>query len=171
MELNNIATQSTPWPFQVVDSLDDVIVPISLFIGILIAIQLSPRNKYTIAFANGTLIFVATRYIIWRLLTINTAHALSFAMSLLIYLYELLLVVILYAEFIPSTSYEPSKRKLEADNYQATIHAEKDSVDIGHLEKRGIPSWQSSTKKRLTGAKGSTKLHIKMTGKGSGGFR
>jgi hypothetical protein len=41
----------------------------------------------------------------------------------------------------------------------------------GHLEKRGIPSRQSSTKKRLTGAKGSTKLHIKMTGKGSGGFR
>jgi cellulose synthase (UDP-forming) len=130
VELNNIATKSTPWPFQVVDALDDVITPISLFIGILIAIRLSPRNKYTIAFANGTLIFVATRYIIWRLLTINTAHALSFAMSLLIYLYELLFVMILYAEFIPSTSFDPGKRKLEADKWQATTHAEKDSVDI-----------------------------------------
>ena len=130
VELNNIATKSTPWPFQVVNALDDVITPISLFIGILIAIRLSPRNKYTIAFANGTLIFVATRYIIWRLLTINTAHALSFAMSLLIYLYELLFVVILYAEFIPSTSFDPGKRKLEADKWQATTHAEKDSVDI-----------------------------------------
>jgi len=129
VELNNIATKSTPWPFQIIDSFGDVIAPIGLFIAILIAIRLSPRNKYTIAFANGTLIFVATRYIIWRALTINTAHALSFAMSLLIYLYQLLFVVILYAEFIPSTSYDPSKRKLEADEWQA-IHAQKSTVDI-----------------------------------------
>jgi cellulose synthase (UDP-forming) len=130
VELNNIANKSSPWPFQAADSLDDVIMPIGMFVGILIAIRLSPRNKYTIAFANGTLIFAATRYIIWRLLTINTAHALSFCMSLLIYLYELLFVVILYAEFIPSTSYDPVKRKLEADTWQATIHAEESSVDI-----------------------------------------
>jgi hypothetical protein len=87
VELNNIATKSTPWPFQIIDFFDDVITPISLFIAVLIAIRLSPRNKYTIAIADGTLIFVATRYIIWRMLTINTAHALSFAMSMLIYLY------------------------------------------------------------------------------------
>jgi hypothetical protein len=124
VELNNIATKSTPWPFQIIDSLDDVITPIGLFIAILIVIRLSPRNKYTIAFANGTLIFVATRYIIWRMLTINTAHALSFAMSMLIYLYEFLFVVILYAEFLSSTSYDPGKRKLEADKWQA-IHAQK----------------------------------------------
>ncbi len=130
VELNNIATKSTPWPFQIIDSLDDVITPIGLFIAILIAIRLSPRNKYTIAIANGTLIFVATRYIIWRMLTINTAHALSFAMSMLIYLYELLFVVILYAEFLPSTSYDPGKRKLEADKWQQIIHAEISSVDI-----------------------------------------
>ena len=129
VELNNIATKSTPWPFQVIDSFDDVIAPIGLFIAILIAIRLSPRNKYTIAFANGTLIFVATRYIIWRTLTINTAHTLSFAMSMLIYLYELLFVVILYADFIPSTRYDPNKRKLEADKWQAIL-APKSTVDI-----------------------------------------
>ena len=129
VELNNIATKSTPWPFQVIDSFDDVIAPIGLFIAILIAIRLSPRNKYTIAFANGTLIFVATRYIIWRTLTINTAHALKFAMSMLIYLYELLFVVILYAEFIPSTRYDPNKRKLEADKWQAIL-APRSTVDI-----------------------------------------
>ena len=38
-------------------------------------------------------------------------------------------MVILYAEFIPSTSYDPSKRKLEADEWQA-IHAKKSTVDI-----------------------------------------
>jgi cellulose synthase (UDP-forming) len=130
VELNNIETKSIPWIFQVNDALRDVIAPISLFILILVGINICPRNKYTIAFANGTLIFVATRYIIWRLLTINTAHILSFTMSLLIYLYELLFVVILYAEFIPSTSYEPNKRKREADRLTAAMDEELATVDI-----------------------------------------
>jgi hypothetical protein len=67
-------------------------------------------------------------------------------------------------------------RAYRGSNCQATSKTEPEATRklshfSGHLEKRGIPSRQSSTKKRLTGAKGSTKLHIKMTGKGSGGFR
>ncbi len=130
VDLNNIETKTIPWLFQVNDVVRDVITPIGLFIAILAGINLCPRNKYTIALANGTLIFVATRYIVWRLLTINTAHALSFLMSLLIYVYELLFVIILYAEFIPSTSYEPTKRRREADHLAAAIHNGEASVDI-----------------------------------------
>jgi cellulose synthase (UDP-forming) len=130
VQLNDIETQSIPWLFQVNDIIRDVITPIGLFVSILIAIHLCPRNKYTIAFANGTLLFVASRYIIWRVLTINTAHALSFAMSLLIYLYELLFVAILVAEFIPSTSFEPTKRIREANDLVTQTHQETASVDI-----------------------------------------
>jgi len=132
VELNNIATKPIPWPFQVNDAMRDVVIPIGLFAVLLTTIKLCPRNKYTIAFANGTLIFAATRYIIWRLLTINTAHALSFAMSLVIYLYELLFVIVLYAEFIPSTSYNPIKRKREADRLMMEISnsGQAASVDI-----------------------------------------
>jgi cellulose synthase (UDP-forming) len=132
VELNNIATKSIPWPFQVNDAMRDVVIPIVLFAVLLTAIKLCPRNRYTIAFANGTLIFVATRYIIWRLLTINTAHALSFTMSMAIYLYEFLFVVVLYAEFIPSTSYNPIKRKREADRLMMEISnsGQAASVDI-----------------------------------------
>lgn len=130
VELNNIPTKSIPWPFQVNDVIRDIITPIGLFVMILFAIHLCPRNKYTIAFANGTLIFVATRYIIWRLLTINTAHPLSFALSLLIYLYELLFVAILYAEFIPSTTFEPKKRILQANDLATLADQQIASVDI-----------------------------------------
>ena len=130
IELNNIETKSIPRIFQVNDPIRHVIMPICLFIIGQAGIKLFPRNRYTIAIANGTLIFAATRYIIWRLLTINTAHPLSFAMSLLIYLYELLFVVILFAEFIPSTTFEPRKRSLEADKSEAMTHAETAAVDI-----------------------------------------
>lgn len=119
-----------PWPFQVNDTWRDVIAPIGLFFVVLVAIKLSPRNKYTIAVANGTLVFVATRYIIWRSLTINTAHALSFIMSLLIYAYELLFVIILYVEFIPSTTFNPWKRRLEADQLATESKHEGPLVDI-----------------------------------------
>jgi cellulose synthase (UDP-forming) len=130
VQLNNIETKSIPWPFQVKDIQRDVATPLALFVTIIFAINFCPRNKYTIAFANGTLLFVATRYIVWRLLTINTAHTLSFVMSLLIYLYELLFVAILYLQFIPSTTFEPTKRTREANKLAAEMQDETASVDI-----------------------------------------
>lgn len=130
VEMNAISTPALPEPLQIKDTARDVIIPLAFLVLFAFGIQFLPRNKWTLSLANGALLFVATRYILWRLLTINTAHPISLVLSVSIYAYELLYVLFLYLEFIPSLSYDPDRRSRQADRLARHAPASPASVDI-----------------------------------------
>ena len=130
VEMNDISTPALPEALQVKDITRDVIIPLIILISFAFGIQFLPRNKWTLALANGALLFVATRYIAWRLITINTAHPISLVLSVSIYAYELIYVLLLYLEFIPSLSYDPDRRSRQADRLALDAAASPTSVDI-----------------------------------------
>ena len=130
VEMNAISTPLLPEPLQIRDTTKDVVIPLTLLFFLAAGIQLLPRNKLTLALGNGALLFVATRYIVWRLLTINTAHPVSLILSATIYLYELIYVALLYLEFIPSLSYDPKRRSRQADAASVDPRQGTYSVDL-----------------------------------------
>ncbi|ATW62842.1 putative cellulose synthase [Synechococcus phage S-CBWM1] len=130
IQLNAMATATLPELFQVPEGPGGIIVPVVALSAVLVTIHLLPRNKYTIAFAQGSLLFVGTRYIVWRALTLNTAHPFSLILSLSVFLYEAMFVLTAYAEFFPSTTFNPLKRRKQADSYEEEVAKEEHSVDV-----------------------------------------
>lgn len=130
VEMNSLATPALPEPLQITDVTRDVVIPLTSLSLIAFAIQFLPRTRLSLALANGALLLIATRYIIWRLITINTAHPVSLILSASVYAYELIYVILLYLEFIPSLSYDPAKRTRQADRLAIDTHASSASVDL-----------------------------------------
>lgn len=128
--MNAMSTPPLPEQLQIRDLGKDVIAPLTALTLLALAIQFLPRTRLSLALANGMLLTIATRYIIWRLITINTAHPVSFILSAAIYGYELIYVILLVLEFIPSLSYDPAKRSRQADRLMQRPEQAAIPVDI-----------------------------------------
>ena len=128
--LNALTMRQLPEHYQIRDTWVDGLGPIVVAGVGLLLIQRLPKRPWGYALANGCLLFFSLRYYVWRSTTLNTAHPISFVLSVVLFIFEGVYILMLLMEFLPSLWFDPVLRRQQADAQLATVRQEPYQVDI-----------------------------------------
>ncbi|QEY32463.1 glycosyltransferase [Synechococcus sp. RSCCF101] len=128
--LNPLQMRQLPEAMQVQEPWRDVLLPLTASAAACLAASFLPHRTWAHLLVSSLLALVSTRYFIWRATTINTAHPVSFAFSLVFFLCEATYLISLLLQFYPSLFFRPGQRRREADTLRPWLDAHAPSVDI-----------------------------------------
>ena len=129
-QLNPLSLRQLPHPFQVGNLWRDAMPPL-LAAGLAASATLwLPRRAWSYALAEGLLLIVALRYLIWRSTTLNTAHPWSLLCSGLLFAIELLYLLTTTLQLLPAIHYQPQLRSRQADQLRDWVAQRQPSVDV-----------------------------------------
>ena len=138
--LNPLETRELPEPWAIPDDWMHTIQPSMVALGILLGMSKAPRRPWTYLLGSILLSGFSLRYFIWRATTLNTAHPLSLAFSLTLFLIEIISLLSIGIQFYPSLFFDPKPRIRQADQYCQSGIDNPPSVDIF------IPTYNESVK-------------------------
>lgn len=128
--LNPLSLRTLPRQFQVANLWRDALPPL-VAAGLAAAATLwLPRRPWSFALMELVLLGVALRYFAWRATTLNTAHPLSLACSVVLFGAELIYLLTSTLQLVPALRFDPSLRSRQADQLQPWVQQHQPSVDI-----------------------------------------
>lgn len=138
--LNPLETRQLPEPWAIPNDWKHTVQPSVLALAILLGMSMAPRRPLTYLLGSILLSGFGLRYFVWRSTTLNTAHPLSYALSLSLFLIEIICLLSIGLQFYPSLFFDPKSRIRQADQYCQSGIENPPLVDIF------IPTYNESVK-------------------------
>ena len=128
--LNPERLRVLPVPFQADDLWHDSLPPMVATGVFALASRWLPRRRWSYRLVSAVLLLITLRYFFWRCTTLNTAHPFSLGCSVLQLAMELVGMLILVLQLLPSPNFDPRQRSRQADQLQDWCRETKPSVAI-----------------------------------------